>query len=485
MKFKRIAALALSAVMAATMFTGCGSKTGGAASGKTVISVWRDCFNLETVDQAQQQKVEDAVNEYIKDKIDVQIKMVQFPNAEYKDKANNALSTSEINLLWTAAWMETIGTNDLVANNAVYDITDLLPGSKVYESMDANQWEASKYNGKNYFIPVYKDNVEGYDLMTRKALVDEYGWDISSIKKLEDLEPMLAQCKEAGLKYPFLVQKTPMFFRWYLDSFDFFMGNSLFAVDKRTNEVVNPIQTTEYKEFCELMAKWADLGYISEEESQKITPETTTQTQDWGFSWWTDVPVNAQANDRYGQEVVLTPMTKRWAHATSALGSCYAITATSTKEQAQACIDFMGLLYTDNTLANLWTFGIEGEDYTMEDGKVKQTSTKYNHDMWSSVSATIITPEVSEPDGFGDLYKAFNGGAEVSCASQFHYDKEKVKAEFGACGDVFNEYGYLLETGGIAAADVESKIADYQKALDAAGYQTVLAEFQEQYNAIK
>ena len=41
----------------------------------------------------------------------------------------------------------------------------------LYESMDEGQWEATKYDGKNYFVPVYKDNVEGYDVMFRKDLV--------------------------------------------------------------------------------------------------------------------------------------------------------------------------------------------------------------------------------------------------------------------------------------------------------------------------
>ena len=64
-----------------------------------------------------------------------------------------------------------MGTNDLVPANAVYDITDLLPGTPLYESMDEGQWEATKYDGKNYFVPVYKDNVEGYDVMFRKVLL--------------------------------------------------------------------------------------------------------------------------------------------------------------------------------------------------------------------------------------------------------------------------------------------------------------------------
>ena len=518
MKIKKLLALVLAGAMTATLLVGCGGKTETAepaaetatetkaeepaaetkaeepaaeASGDVVtINVQRNTFNLATPDSAQVQKVQDAINEYIKDKINVQIVLTDIGSGEYIDKANLALANNEINLLWTASWESTIGTNDLVPNNAVYDITDLLPGTPLYESMDAGQWEATKYNGKNYFIPVYKDNVEGYDVMFRQDLVDKYGWDISSVKTLADIEPMLADAKAEGLKYPYLTQKTAMFYRYYIDSFDFFTADvtaNWVAVDRETNAVVDTILTDEYKEFCTLMSKWAEAGYISEDDVTKTTTDTTTQTQDWGISWWTDIPVNAEANNRYGQDVAMAPVTSRWAHSTSALGSCYAITANSTPEQAQACIDFMGLLYTDSKLADLYTFGIEGEDFTYdENGQVKKSDNgKYNHSMWESASATIVTPEAGEPENKADLYKDFNGGANTSCAAGFRFNKEPVAAQFSACQNVFEEYGFPLENGGIPVSEIDATIEAYQAALDEAGYQDVLAEFQAQYDAWK
>lgn len=466
------------------------SETTDTASGDMVtINLTRATFNLATPDSAQVQKVQDAINEYIADKINVQINLTDIGSGEYTDKANLALANNEINLLWTASWEAVIGTNDLVSQNAVYDLTDLLPGTDLYNSMDESQWEATKYNGKNYYIPVYKDNVEGYDLTFRQDLIDKYGWDISTVSKLADIEPMLEDCVAEGLKYPYLSQKTAMFYRYYIDDFDFITADSTanwIAVDKSSNEVVDTILTDQYKEFCTLMADWAEKGYISEDEVTKTTTDTTTQTQDWGISWWTDIPVNDEADARYGQDVTMTPITDRWAHSTSALGSCYCVTANSTPEQAQACIDFMGLLYTDSHLADLYTFGIEGEDFTYNaDGQVEQTSDKYNHSMWESASATIVTPLANEPANKADLYEEFNGGAKTSPAAGFRFDKTPVEAQFTACQNVYETYGFPLENGGFASSDIESTIEAYQTALDEAGYQDVLAEAQSQYEAWK
>jgi len=285
-----------------------------------------------------------------------------------------------------------------------------------------------------------------------------------------------------------------MFYRWNIDKFDFFTADAstnFFAVDRETNTVVNVLATPAYVDFCKLMGRWGELGIINEEDWTKVTTDTTTQTQDWAVSWWTDIPVNAEANARYGQEVVMQPATARYAHSTSALGSCYAISAHVDEDVAKACIDFMGLLYTDSTLADIYTFGIEGEDftYTQEEGQtikhVTQASELYNHSMWESANATVVTPLNNEPDDKASLYDAFNGGANTSCAAGFRFDKSPVEAEYTACQALFDQYGFVLENGGVPEADVEAYIAQYQADLDAAGYQTVLAEFQAQYEAWK
>lgn len=169
------------------------------------------------------------------------------------------------------------------------------------------------------------------------------------------------------------------------------------------------------------------------------------------------------------------------------LGSCYAITKNSTPEQAKACIDFLGLLYTDAKLSDLYTFGIEGEDFRYdENGQVDQTIAEgWNNNMWSNVSATILTPETGAPVNTVELYLAFNGEADTSCAAGFRFNKEPVEAEYTACLNLFDQFGFGLENGAVAPDDVDAEIAAYQEALDAAGYQKVLAEFTAQYDAWK
>lgn len=91
--------------MAAAMATSCFAGTAFASDSEPVtIKVTRACFNLANPDSEQVKKVQDAINEYIKDKINVQIELTDIGSGEYTDKANLALANNEINLLWTASW---------------------------------------------------------------------------------------------------------------------------------------------------------------------------------------------------------------------------------------------------------------------------------------------------------------------------------------------------------------------------------------------
>ena len=105
--------------------------------------------------------------------------------------------------------------------------------------------------------------------------------------------------------------------------------------------------------------------------------------------------------------------------------------------------------------------------------------------MWESASATIVTPLSNEPDIKAELYKDFNGGAETSCAAGFRFDKTPVEAQYTACANLFEQYGFALENGAVPADAVDDYIAQYQADLDGAGYQDCLAEFQAQYDAWK
>ena len=467
-----------------------------APEGKTKIVVFRCLYNLSAVDDAQVKKVQDAINAKLAEKGSIaEIEIREIQSSEYSDKATLALANNEINLLWNASWWGGgIGCDDIWRAKGAYDVTDLLPGTKLWGAMPEDVWKASMYDGRVLFIPVYKETYEGYDLKTTQYAVDKTGHDPNFpewkaednfIEKFKSLTPYLEEVKNAGIKYPY--QSVQFFYRYGLDYFDFFGGSSsLLAVDRETNKVVNAVDTDLYRQWIHLMGEWSDKGYIHEDCVSKNVPNGVAKTQDWGLGFWTNVPGDSKYNSEERDEqpeVMLLGVTDWYTHSTTTLGSCFTVTANCSEAEAKACVDFLGYLYTDTEIADLYTYGIKDEDYTVDgDGRVEKTEgCKYNHSAWESTSVVPLTLLKGEPADKVESYKKNNEAAKTSCAAGFRFDKTPVEAQWTACLDLNAQYGEPLELGAYGEDEVDAVLDEYLKKLDEAGYQEVLAEATKQY----
>ena len=83
------------------------------------------------------------------------------------------------------------------------------------------------------------------------------------------------------------------------------------------------------------------------------------------------------------------------------------------------------------------------------------------------------------------MYDTFNNSATGTVSNGFRFNHDEVEGAYNACTNLLEEYGRTLEVGGYAPEEVDQAIADYQAALDAAGYQDVLAAAQAQYEEWK
>ena len=109
----KVLSVVLTSAMAVSMLAGCGSSAGSTASSaapaaseaasgseaastaaatdtassgdKVQISIYRDSFNVANPDTKEVQAVQDAINAYIGDKINVEVKLTDIGSGEYKD----------------------------------------------------------------------------------------------------------------------------------------------------------------------------------------------------------------------------------------------------------------------------------------------------------------------------------------------------------------------------------------------------------------
>lgn len=435
-----------------------------------------------------EQAVEDAINAIIEPKIGVRIKTLN-------DAANAPLDTmiaggDDVDLCWVASWSNLY---NFIDNGAAYDITDVIQNyPDLYASMPESIWDAAQTDGRNMYIPIYKESANATGLSVPTNIVEKYDWDLSTIKTLADIEPMLEEAYADGMEYPFAVQQS-FFDSWGIDTFAFLDKYAGVRRDDPT-KVVNIMETDEYKAHVELMYKWNQAGYINQAEtdeeaiSDQIIADLRAEGNNAFYRWAMIPDSNAAATTRYGMDTQVVQLTKTYMETDSPAGSAYMINAKSDEATVDACLKFVQLLFTDNEVANLACFGIEGKHYNLNDeGKVELIPDSGYAYPGVYIVTNVQAPTLlaGEADNKLELYNEFNNSAEISCTAGFRFDKTNVAAECTALDGVLAEYRPLLERG---FYNPEEYLPQFQEALKTAGIDKVISEMQTQldeFNASK
>jgi len=430
------------------------------------------------------QVVEDALNEYIESAIGVHVDIKQL--AEVGGDLTLALAAGEdVDLFWVS---QSKYGPELMTNDGAYDITDIVKEyPDIYNQLPEAIWSASQYQGRNYYIPMPKESATGYSVAVSTAFVNKYGWDLSTVKELKDLEPMLENLKADGVDHPILAH-TNTYNMWGIDEFAFITAYAGVARNGDTSKIVSIFETEEYKEFVNMRYAWNQAGYISQAEIEKLASKTIKELKgsgEIGFFNFTTVPDAKDAatskNSMIGECEVIE-LTKNYIDTNCAFGSAYMINSAADEETLEACMKFVNALFTDEKVANLLTYGIEGQHYELVDGKVKVLAdTKYKTaGCWAITSFTGPTLLTTQKDNNTELYQEFNEAGVVSCTTGFSFDQSKAEAEIAACDAVVAEYRTLLEKGFYNPDEYLPKMVD---ALKKAGLEKVIAEIQTQYDA--
>lgn len=446
-------------------------------SNESVNIVW---YRTAWTDNADEKLVEEAINEYIEPLIGVTVTVM----TDGKDTPLNlALGAGEeIDLFWTSGGR----LQEFIDGGIAYDLTDVIKDyPTLYESMPESVWEASQRVGKNYYIPMYKETGTGFGVSFPTELIEKYGWDLSTVKELKDLEPMIADCYADGMEYAYSVGGSDVYKPLALDDFAFLSDYAVVDRDDPT-KVLNLLETPEYKEYLDMIYSWNQAGYINPTEaSEHNVMEQRTQLiaeEQNAFWMYTQIPdAAASESQRVDHDMTVLPLTKVYVDTDSTTGSAYMINANT--EKIDACLKFLGLLSTDETLANLAAYGIEGKHYTLTDeGRVSLIADSgYTYPgVWIVCNVMAPTLMEGEADDKKEQYDVFNANTEISCTAGFTFDKTNVEAEMTALNAVVEEYQLLLERG---FYDPETYLPEYQEKLEGAGLETVLAEMQTQYDA--
>ena len=425
------------------------------------------------------------VNEYLKPKINATLKLNIFTWGDDFEKkmAAKVSSGEEFDITFTAAWALNYGQN--AAKGAFVDLTPMMDtyAPKTKALLGDAIIKGASIDGKLYAIPTKKEMAHVWGFEIRKDLVEKYGFDLSTIKKFEDIEPMLKVIKEKepGV-YPFAstVGESPYRLLDFEKMVDDNVPGAIYG-DYRDNKVINDYDTPETKALLETINKWYKAGYIRK-DADAVTDFSADLKAGKTFSIIRSLKPGKAAEDElaYNQKLTQVEITAPVSTTREMNGAMQAISKTS--KNPERALMFLELMNTDKELCNLVNFGIEGTHYkkvndtTIE--SIKPAFDNYNNGLpWAFANQfnTYLFP-TEDPEKW-KKFDEFNNSAKISTLMGFTFNAEPVKTEVAALTAVKRQYFPGLEVG---KADPATVLPQMNKKFADSGLEKVITEMQKQ-----
>lgn len=426
--------------------------------------------------------VEEQLNKLLKDKINATIKIYATGWGDWAQKINLMVSGGEpFDLMFTAGWDNFSGN---VAKGAFYELNDLIDqyAPEAKKEIGELRLAGASVNGKLYAVPTQKEMAHTFGLFLNKSLVDKYGFDVSAIKTLKDIEPMLQKIKDSE------PEVVPIWGTRNMSSFLPFetVGNvkipgGLYK-DGASTKIVNQFEMPEMLDLLNLMRDWNKKGFFQDDPA---TQKDSTAHQKAGRVFAIQQQLtpgkNITSAQSIGHELIQVELTNPYTTNGDVNGSLTAISRTS--KNPERAMMFINLLHTDPEILNTLVFGVEGTHYTNNGGILSKPAaesgyTPGNAYMFGSQFLNYLWDN-EDPQKW-EKYQAFNESATPSPLIGFSYNAEPVKNEEAAIINIYDQYIDSLFTGIVDPAVVIPEFVDKMKN---AGLSKVLTEKQAQVDA--
>ena len=456
------------------------------------------------------QMVWDAINEYLIEKINVKINFHYVQTDEYGQKMQPMVMSGQK--------MDIINVNDALPyvewtkKGAFMPMDDLLQyAPETVALVGEDFFNAMKIDGKIYAIPSVKDSVQMYSARFNKTLNEELGLTIpTEINGYKDLVSYLYEAKAArDAKYPELSEMGVPITRCYPDiekwvqfeKINSLLGVNVAGIEGMTeyaadgSEVFSIFQSEEYKNMCRTLGQMRLDGLLYDgdvwyyDSDQVFKPNYVLN--DIG-SGWVEAGINADDPVQKRWETAFVPFKDNVAMTSYLHLAANAISATC--EHPVEAMKALELINTDEFIATAIRFGLEGVHYTEnEDGTLftdDPSLLNYNNDnnfyWYGAQFGALVKAKVPASKGsaqFMDKLAEANAKAKAGQMG-FIFDPTPVQNELAACSAKIDEYNTNLKFGKLGSMEeINASLEAFDKALEEAGIDKVVAECQAQLNA--
>jgi putative aldouronate transport system substrate-binding protein len=148
-------------------------------------------------EQADSEAVEEKINVILREKIGAELSIYPLEWGTVEDKLNLMFASGDpMDLVFSAEWFN--GYTNKADQGYYLEMSNLLNqyAPTLKKQISPTLLSGSAYRGKLFAIPNQNYGSSWTGVLFNEALVKKYKFDISKIKKLSDLEPMLKKIKE-------------------------------------------------------------------------------------------------------------------------------------------------------------------------------------------------------------------------------------------------------------------------------------------------
>lgn len=431
-------------------------------------------------------KVEDEINKITKAEINTTVKILPISIGAWGQQINLMTTSGEkLDLYFVFGQGYALTASD----GSVKELNELLEkyGQGIIEAVGPRNLEAAAIDGKTFGIPVNSSFSEQPGISMRKDLVDKYDIDVASIKSIYDLDSVFQTIKdnEPGMTPIAAGISSPI---EYYRSYDR-LGDGIGVLPGFDNDfkVENLYETEEYANQLNLMREWYRNGYINKDAATTQVNPLDVVNSGKAFSYMVKLECGTTCGGSPSEQhemVVASLMPEPFSTTNNVLVGLYSIAQQS--QDPERAMMMLNLMYTSSELANLLTWGIEGEHYVkVSDTQVDfpegvdGSNVGYLYQSWLVGNPLLTYAQKSQVPDYWEKVKESNEIALKSKALGFTFNAKSVQNEMTAINNVIEQYKKVLETGTV---DPASKLEEFNKKLKSAGIDKYIAEKQKQLN---
>ncbi len=430
--------------------------------------------------------VENELNDRLKKDLNMNLELTYIPWSNYQQKLELALSTGEdYDLFWYGAPFVSV----YYSKGYIQPLDELLGqyGQDLIKHIPEDNFKQNRIDGKLWAIPSQAFTSAGKfsSVMVRQDLLEKVGMkDIKTIADLEQFYQRMHAIDPSYYGYLETDRGHELLWRELTDrNYSSLDERMLFMVDEDSGELLSYVESDLYKKVAQLRESWVNKGII--DKNLVGNPAAKIDQENAGKLLFRVGAVsramenlqtarNADPEARLREYYLAKEKPK---YITTPSNEAFMVTSAS--KNPERAMMFMNWILQSKENYNFIIYGVEGKDYVLENGKIKQlTNDQLMYEwMWRNKDY-FIAPANVEDDVIEDML-ANDENSRISKLSGFHFNEAPVKNEIAQVMAVYKE---KFEPINFGIASYDHYYDDALAALKKAGFDIVFDELKKQFS---